>query len=56
MEAGELVAARFLSGSQAAIARVCEQPEIGVSKKLKNLKLLGLRSWPVRGFPDIRLY
>jgi toxin ParE1/3/4 len=52
----ELVAARFLNGAQSAIALVCRQPGMGVPKALKTLKLAGLRSWPVRGFPDIRVY
>jgi plasmid stabilization system protein ParE len=41
---------------QSAIAQVCRHPEIGAPKVLKNLKLAGLRSWPVRGFSDIRVY
>jgi toxin ParE1/3/4 len=52
----ELVAARFLSAVESAIERVCRQPGIGAPKALRNLKLAGLRSSPVGGFSDIRVY
>jgi plasmid stabilization system protein ParE len=52
----ERVAALFLSAVQSTIAQVCRQPGIGVPKELRNLKLVGLRSSPVRGFSDIRVY
>jgi toxin ParE1/3/4 len=56
-EAGnERVAARFLSAAESAIAQVCRQPGIGVPKGLRNVKLAGLLSWPVRGFSDVRVY
>ncbi len=52
----ELVAVRFLTAVQSAIAQVCRQPGTGSPKALRNLKLAGLRSWPVRGFPNMRVY
>ena len=52
----ERVAARFLSAVQSAIAQVCRQPGTGAPKVLRNMKLAGLRSSPVRGFSDIRVY
>ncbi len=50
------VAERFFESVQATISELCRQPEIGAPKMLKNSKLGGLRSWPVQGFPDIRIY
>jgi toxin ParE1/3/4 len=52
----ELVAARFLNAVQSTIGQVCRQPGIGASKVLRNLKLAGLRSSPVKGFSSIRVY
>lgn len=52
----ELIAARFLNAVQSSVARICKQPGMGSPKVLRNLKLAGLRSWPVRGFPDLRVY
>lgn len=33
-----------------------QYPEIGSPKVLLNRVLTGLRSWPVQGFPVIRIY
>jgi toxin ParE1/3/4 len=52
----EHVVARFLSAVESTVARVCRQPGVGAPKMLRNLKLAGLRSSPVRGFSDIRVY
>ncbi len=52
----ELLAARFVEAVQAAIARVCRQPGVGAFKTLRNPKLAGLRSCPVKGFSEIRVY
>ena len=52
----EAVAERFVVAVQAAIERICEHPGIGAPKALSNPKLAGLRSWPVKGFPEIRVY
>jgi plasmid stabilization system protein ParE len=52
----ELVAAKFVDAVQSAIAQVCRHPGIGAPKILKNLRLAGLRSWPVRGFSEVRVY
>jgi toxin ParE1/3/4 len=56
IEADDEVAVRFLIAVQSTIARVCGQPGIGAPKVLRNLKLAGLRSSPVRSFSDIRVY
>jgi len=50
------VAERFLAQVQIAIKQICKNPGIGQLKPLKNAKLSGLRSWPVDGFPSIRIY
>ena len=55
-EDAELAAKRFVAAVQAAISQVCQNPGIGAPKALSNPKLAGLRSWPVKGFPEIRVY
>jgi toxin ParE1/3/4 len=55
-EANETVAARFLNAVEFAIGQVCGSSGIGAQKILANSKLAGLRSWPVRGFSEIRVY
>jgi toxin ParE1/3/4 len=52
----EMVAARFLNAVESTIAQVCRQPGIGAPKALRNLKLAGLRSSPIKGFSSIRVY
>jgi toxin ParE1/3/4 len=52
----EEVAKRFIAAVDAAVAEICRQPGIGAPKRLSNAKLVGLRSWPVKGFPEIRVY
>jgi plasmid stabilization system protein ParE len=52
----ERVAERFLESVQLAIAQGCKHPGIGAPKMLNNLKLAGLRSWPVKGFSEMRIY
>ena len=51
-----LAAKRFIPAVQAAIAQLCKDPEIGAPRMLGNARLAGLRSWQVKGFPDIRVY
>jgi toxin ParE1/3/4 len=55
-EVNETVAEKFLKAIESAIAQVCRHPGIGVPKLLSNSKLTGLRSWSVRGFPEIHVY
>ena len=52
----ETTAARFLAAVQDAMKQVCKHPEIGTPKALVHSALAGLRSWPVKGFPAIRIY
>jgi toxin ParE1/3/4 len=49
-------AERFLEAVQSAIELLCQMPGAGVPKTLENPSLSGLRSWPVRGFPAMRIY
>jgi len=49
-------AKRFIPAVQAAIAQLCKDPEIGAPRTVGNARLAGLRSWQVKGFPEIRVY
>jgi toxin ParE1/3/4 len=50
------IAERFLIAVQEAVEAICRNPGIGVPKFFNNPRLSGLRSWPISGFPSIRLY
>jgi toxin ParE1/3/4 len=52
----DAAAKRFLEAVEAAIEDVARHPEMGVRKILKNPVLQGLRTWPVKGFPSMRIY
>jgi toxin ParE1/3/4 len=52
----EAAATRFVAAVRAAVAQVCKQPGIGTPKALDNRRFAGLRSWPVKGFAEIRIY
>jgi plasmid stabilization system protein ParE len=41
---------------ESTIETICRNPAIGAPRFLKHPKLAGLRSWPVSGFPMIRVY
>jgi len=49
-------AQRFLDSVQSATERICKAPGMGAPKILGNPTLAGLRSWPVAGFPAMRIY
>lgn len=49
-------AERFLEAVQSAIESLCQMPGAGAPKILENPSLSGLRSWPVHGFPAMRVY
>ena len=55
-ESGPSLALRFLTSLEEAIRFLHEHPEAGAPRKVRNRRLRGLRSWPVPGFADIRLY
>lgn len=49
-------AERLLEGVQLATEMLCRMPGAGAPKVLHNSALSGLRSWPVQGFPAMRIY
>jgi plasmid stabilization system protein ParE len=49
-------AERFLESVESAIELLCTMPGAGVPKLLENPRLASLRSWPVSGFPAMRIY
>jgi toxin ParE1/3/4 len=49
-------AERFLKNVESAINQLCRRPALGAPSKWKNPFLQGLRSWPVEGFPAVRIY
>ena len=52
----EDAAARFLDVARAAMEYLLLCPRVGSPKRLKSAALKGLRSWPVNGFEEIRIY
>ncbi|MGD0893619.1 MAG: type II toxin-antitoxin system RelE/ParE family toxin [Terracidiphilus sp.] len=52
----ERAAERFLASVQSEIESLSEHPTAGSPRFFDNPLLTGLRSWPVRGFPAIRIY
>jgi toxin ParE1/3/4 len=55
-EDAEEIAARFLEAVQETIRQLCKHPRMGSPRTFANPALDGLRSWPVQGFPAIRIY
>ncbi len=55
-ESGLELALRFLGAVNQAIQFLYRYPDIGSLKEFSNPRLKGLRSWPIPGFEDIRLY
>lgn len=50
------VAFRFLEAVDSSVEQLVRMPHMGTLKPLKNPALEGLRSWPVTGFEDMRIY
>lgn len=50
------VAERFLSAVRKTVNLITRTPQGGAPKRLSRDALRGLRSWPVRGFEDVRVY
>ena len=50
------VAERFLSAVRRTIERIIRTPQGGAPKRLSREALQDLRSWPVKGFEDVRVY
>jgi toxin ParE1/3/4 len=55
-ESGIDLAIRFLDAVEEAIAFLYRYPEAGSPRDGGNPGLRGLRSWPIPGFEDLRLY
>lgn len=51
-----LIGQRFPDAVQAGVETLCRTPELGAQKHLENPLLEGLRSWPISGFPSMRIY
>ena len=50
------VAERFLSAVRRTMEQIIRTPQGGAPKRLSREALQGLRSWPVKGFEDLRVY
>jgi toxin ParE1/3/4 len=55
-ESGEDLVIRFLLALDQATEFIRRNPEAGSPRHFRNPRLKGLRSWPVLGFEDVRLY
>ena len=49
-------AARFLDAVEASLERLVEMPQLGSPRDFPNPELTGLRSWAVRGFPNVLIF
>ena len=54
--AASKLALRFFGAVEEAIHLLYRYPDAGTPKEFANPRLKGLRSWPVPGFENIRLY
>ena len=55
-EGGEKLARRFVTGWHAAVGHLARFPESGSPRLGSELRIPGLRSWLVGGFPHLVLY
>lgn len=55
-EAGREVAQRFSAALRAALGNLREHPEIGSPRFAALTGLVGLRAWPIIGFPYLIFY
>ena len=46
----------FVDAVDGSVEALCRMPEMGAPRPLTNPLLAGLRSWPVEGFEDLRIY
>jgi plasmid stabilization system protein ParE len=51
-----IAAEKFLAAAERAVRQICQRPNIGTPKPLKNPRLADLKSWPLQDFPAIRIY
>jgi toxin ParE1/3/4 len=49
-------AERFLDAAQSAMDALARNPGMGSPKHMSSPELDGLRTWPIRGFPSMRIY
>lgn len=56
IEAGEVVAERFIGSVQAAHRMIEDNPRIGSARLAEQLSIPRLRTLPVRGFPYLVAY
>lgn len=52
----EGIAERFVDAIEASTTRILQAPGIGAPRRSLNKQLDGLRSFPVDGFEDVRIY
>jgi toxin ParE1/3/4 len=50
------VADRFLAATQEAIGHISHTPAAGTPRPMKNPRLAGLRTWPIDGFDNLKVY
>jgi plasmid stabilization system protein ParE len=55
-ESGEDLVVRFLLALDEASEFIRRHPDAGSPRRFENPRLKGLRSWPVPGFEDVRMY
>jgi plasmid stabilization system protein ParE len=51
-----VIARRFLAASFDAIDALSAKPDAGPPRHTGNPRLAGLRSWPIKGFDELRIY
>lgn len=57
LEHGSLdVARRFRSSVERSVSLALSRPKAGAPRTVRNPVLHGLRSWPVKGFEEFRIY
>ncbi|MCX6020233.1 MAG: type II toxin-antitoxin system RelE/ParE family toxin, partial [Chloroflexi bacterium] len=50
------IAERFLRAVNQSMNAIVAMPGAGAPRRARNPQLLGLRTWPVRGFEEFRIY
>src|ERR1019366_9863830 len=50
------VAERFIDAVDETISQLSRNPHMGAPKRLSDIRLKGLRRWPVKGFEVVHIY
>jgi toxin ParE1/3/4 len=50
------IAHRFSASVVVSLTFLIERPDVGSPRRTSNPQLVGLRSWPVKGFEDFRIH